>query len=233
MESVLKKIFSGKNDEEIHNEFIKFSRGIFNNRYLIQAKKQKDSWSIKTGYEFANFFVRKCLSRIAGEIDLKGAVVYTGRLDDIKIPISRVKQFMGVKQYIIETKVKASEVLDLMNKHPKAFYALSFKFEDGELKIKAKAPKSAKPSNKGDGEPKGNFCALKTKDKEIISDLFFDFPDFKEIQIKHSLNIEEIILPKEVEDPVKLRELSKRKGKIIREIKVDGKSDKKEVSFEA
>lgn len=233
MESVLKRIFSGKSDEEVHGEFIKFSRGVFDNRYLIEAKKQKDKWNIKTGYEFANFLVRKCLEKINGEIDISGIIVFTGSLEDSKVPIERVKQFMGIKQYIINAKVNASDVLNLMNKYPKAFFALSLKFGDGELKIKAKAPKSAKPSNKEDKEVKADFCSLKTNDQGIIDDLFFDFHDFNEIKIKHSLNIQEVIIPKGIDDPVKMREMSKRKGKIIREINVDGRVEKKEVEFEA
>ncbi len=233
MESVLKKIFSGKSDEVVHNEFIKFSRGIFDNRYLIEAKKQKDRWNIKTGYEFANFLVEKCLIKVNGEVDLSGVIVYTGNLSDSKVPIERIKQFMGVKQYIINTRINTSDVLDLMHKHPKAFYALSFKFDDGELKIKPKAPKGAKPSNKGGGKPKADFCSLKTNDKSIIDDLFFDFPDFNEIQIKHTLKIDEVIIPKGVDDPVQMRKMSKRRGKIIREINAGGQSEKREVEFEA
>ena len=60
MSSVLKKIFSEQSDEEVHNEFIKFGKGVFENRYLLEAKKQKDKWAIKTSAEFSNFLVRSC-----------------------------------------------------------------------------------------------------------------------------------------------------------------------------
>ena len=233
MENVIKRIFSEKIDEDIHNEFIKFSRGIFANKYLLDAKKQKDNWTIKTGYEFANFLVRKCLDKISEEVEVKGIIVFTGALSESKIPIERVKQFMGIKQYVINTKANSGNIIDLMNRYPKAFFALSFKFDNGELKIKAKAPKGAKPSTKGGVEPKADFCSLKTKDESLVRDLFFDFADFKEIYIKHTLQIDSIELPKGIADPMKMRELSKRKGKIIREIRIDGRTDKKEVGFEA
>src|SRR3989344_6827941 len=145
MENVMKRIFSGKSDDDMHNEFVKFSRGIFNDRYLIQAKKQKDLGSIKTGNEFANFLVRRCLERINGEINISGIIVYTGNLEDSKIPIERVKQFMGIKQYVVNSKVKSSDIIEAMNKYPRAFFALTFITPNAELKIKAKAPKSAKP----------------------------------------------------------------------------------------
>ena len=228
----MKRIFSGNGDNDIHNEFIKFSRGVFENRYLIEGKKQKDKWNIKTGNEFANFLVRKCLEKINGEINIGGIIVYTGSLGDSKIPIEKMKQFMGIKQYVIHTTAKAPDIIELMNKYPKAFYALSFKFDDSELKIKAKVPKSAKPSNKGEKEVKADFCSLKTSDKSIIDDLFFDFPNFNEIKVRHILQITEVIIPKSIDDPVKMRELSKRKGKIIRETNVDGRIEKKETEFE-
>ncbi|MDO8509383.1 MAG: hypothetical protein Q7S27_06915 [Nanoarchaeota archaeon] len=233
MENVLKRIFSGKSDDDMHNEFIKFSRGIFANRYLLYGKKQKDKWTIKTGCEFANFLVRRCLEKSEGEISATGIIVYTGSLGDSKIPIERVKQFMGIKQYVINSKVKVSDVLEAMDKYPKAFFALTFSIPTAELKIKAKAPKSSKPSTKGDAEVKADFCSLKTTNKELVEDLFFDFPQFNEIKIKHILDIEKVIIPTNISDPVKMREMSKRKGKIIRDITVDGKTEKKEVSFEA
>ena len=62
-----------------------------------------------------------------------------------------------------------SEIIDLLNKFPKAFFALSFETEDEtKLKIKAKAPKSGKPGTKGEEVPKPDFCKLITKDKKIV-----------------------------------------------------------------
>ena len=120
-----------------------------------------------------------------------------------------------------------------MNKFPKAFFALSFSLKNYTLKIKPKAPKSGKPAKKGDEDVKADFCSLKTSDNSIINDLFFDNKNFKEIQIKHQININEIILPKGISDPIKMRELAKRKGIISRIIKSDGNSTTKEKEFEA
>lgn len=233
MESFLKNIFAGKSDESAHNEFIKFSKGIFTNRYLMQAKKQKSQWAIKTSSEFANFLVSKCLEKTHGEIAVKGLIVCTFDLkDEIPFEIEKVKQFMGVKQYVINTKVNAQKLLDLTNKFPRVFYALSFSTPNCDLKIKPKMPKSGKPSTKAKEEPKADFCSLKTNEKEIIDDLFFDFPNFKEIFIKHTIKIDEIILPQGIDDPKKMRELAKRKGQIIREISIDKREEKKQADFE-
>ena len=139
---------------------------------------------------------------------------------------------MGIKQAIVDGEIESNKIISLMDKKPKAFYALSFSTSDYELKIKPKAPKSAKPSTKGEGEIKIDFCSLKTGDKKIIEDLFFDNSEFKEIQIRHTLMINEIILPKNEKDPVKMRELSKRKGVVKRIAKIDGSERISEKEFE-
>ena len=168
------------------------------------------------------------------EIDISGIIVCTPDLrNEIKFNIEKVKQFAGVKQYMINAKINASEILELMNKYPRAFYALSFSTPKNQLKIKAKTPKSGKPGTKGDNGIKADFCSLKTNDENIIRDLFFDLPDFKEIKIKHTIQIDSIEIPKGIDDPVKIREMAKRKGKVIREIEIDGRIEKKEKEFEA
>ena len=234
MDSFLKKVSEKNFDESVHLELVKFSKGNFGNRYLINAKKQKDRWSIKTGAEFVNFIVRKCLEGAPEKIAVKGVIVSTANLrNEIKFPIENVKQFMGIKQIVLNSEVDAKELLGLMDRFPKAFFALSFKTPTSELKTKAKAPKSAKPASGGEKEVSADFCSLKTTDEDIIRDLFFDCMQFNEISINHTLNIEDITLPKNEKDPVKIRENSVRKGKLIRKIKADGKESVKELPFEA
>jgi hypothetical protein len=188
MSGVLKKIFSGKSDEEVHLEFIKYGKGVFENKYVVKAKKQKDKWSIKTSAEFANFFVRRCLEKTSEEIDVKGVIVSTFDLTaEMDFEVEKVKKFMGIQQAVINTKISPEKILKLMDKYPRVFFALSFKTPGYELKIKPKSPKSAKPSSKGEKGPKANFCSLKTDDKDIVDDVLFDFPSFKEIEINHTM----------------------------------------------
>ncbi|MDO8459515.1 MAG: hypothetical protein Q7S74_00230 [Nanoarchaeota archaeon] len=232
MENVIRKIFLGKCDEEVHSDFVKFSKGVFENRYLLDGKAQKDKWSIKSSAEFGNFFVRAGLEKINSQIQVTGAIISTLDLQkDINFPIENVKRYMGIKQLIINTKIDPKNILQLMIKYPKAFYALSFSIEGYELKIKAKAPKSGKPSGKGEAEPKADFCSLKTSNKDIVNDLFFDYSNFKDIFIKHILNITEIVIPQNVKDPKEIRELSKRKGVLKRIVKVDNQSKTSEKDF--
>jgi hypothetical protein len=229
----IKKIFDKIFDEGVHSDFLKFGKGEFKDKYLVNGKKQADKWIIKTGPELANHLVKMGLEKASGKIKVTGVIVSTMKMD---ISISNgLKQFMGIKQYKIDSEIETSKILEVMGKYPRAFFALSFVLPDYELKIKAKAPKSAKPST-SDKEPKAEFCSLKTNDFNVVKELFFDYPNFnKEIAIKHILKIEQIVYPKDFAKmkPEDVREQSKRKGVIVREAIVDGKSMKTEAAFEA
>jgi hypothetical protein len=231
---IIKKIFEKNFDDEVHGDFLKFGKGEFKDKYLIECKNSKDKLSIKTGPEFANYFVRKGLEKANGKVSVSGVIVSTLQLD---IPISKgIKQFMGVKQYQVSGEIDAKQILDLMNKYPRAFFALTFNLVDYELKIKPKAPKSAKPSTSGDKEPKAEFCSLKTSDKSFEKEFLFDVnQDFKELSIKHILKINEMIYPKDFAKmkPEEVRAQSKRKGILVREMTIDGKVERKETNFEA
>lgn len=225
MKNFLRKISDNEIDEFVKNEFVKYSRGRFEGRYLLQAKRQTNKWSIKTSAEFANFFVTNFLETLErdSEIEIKGIIVSTSDLTkDAEFEIEKVKKYMGIQQAIIRTKTSPAKILRLMEKYPRAFYALSFKTNNAELKIKEKPPKSGKPGSKGEDGPKADFCSLKTEDKEIVKDLFFDCDDFKEIKIEHAVNIERIEIPSGISNPVELREKAKRIGVIERKIKLDG-----------
>lgn len=233
--NTIKKIFEGGIDEEVHSEFVKFGRGIFKDRYLLEMKKQKDAWSVKTSAEFANFLVRTCLAQESGKVKMSGAIITTLKLEG-KFPfeIERVKQFAGIKQYIVNSELEAPKLLEFMKEHPRLFYGLSFSNERTQLKIKAKAPKSGKPATKGEDAPKADFCSLKTKDAGLVRDLFFDLPESaKEAKINHTLEINDIVLPKGVSDPVELREKAERKGIVKRIVTISGEKKESQKEFSA
>ncbi|MEM4605973.1 MAG: hypothetical protein QW103_03000, partial [Candidatus Pacearchaeota archaeon] len=172
---------------------------------------------------------------INSEIKIKGIIVSTLNLE---IDFSKDKKnFMGIKKYIIDKNINSKEILDFMNKNPKVFFALSFSFPDYELKIKPKMPKSPKPSTKiseNDESLSPNFCSLKTNKKEIIKEILFDIEgNFKEVFLEHVLKIEDIIYPGGFQKmkPEEIREKSKRKGRLIRKLIIDGEEKISEASF--
>jgi len=99
------------------------------------------------------------------------------------------------------------------------------------LKMKKKLPK---PGKSGEAKIDDKFCILEADLKYWlkIKD-FFMLPDCKKAKISHTYIIEEIVMPKGEKDFAKIREMAKRKGKLIRKEEVDGREDKKELEFEA
>jgi len=169
----IKKIFDDAVDESVHLQFQKFSKGEFRNRGLIEARKTGKGYSIKTSAEFANGLVRVVAEKLGEEnARVTGAIVSTQDLTG-ELEFKDKKQFQGVKRYLIDKEMSGTEIIGLLDKFPKNFFALTFEVGDMKLKIKPKAPKSGKPGKEKDGGPKADFCNLKTSDKNIVEDFVF------------------------------------------------------------
>lgn len=231
----IKELFDKKKSNETHIQFQKFSKGEFRNRALIELKKSGKGYSLKTSAEFVNGLVYLIASKIgSNKTKVTGAIVSTSDLKE-KIKFKEVKQFQGVKRYLLEQEMSGNEIKDLIEKFPKAFFALSFSFGEDTLKIKPKAPKSGKPG-KGDEAPKADFCSLKTNDEFIAKSFVFEKENFSKAIINHTFIVEKIVIPdslKDSKDFAKIREESLRKGKIIRNAKIDDLDVNSEFEFEA
>jgi len=229
----IKKIFNKEMNEEVHLQFQKFSRGEFRDRALIVAKRTGNKYTINTSAEFANELVAEMAERLGhNSAKIMGAIVSTLNLN---IDYKEKKQFQGVKRFLIEKEMTGQEIIELIKNYPKAFFALSFEADGSILKVKPKAPKSGKPSSKGEDAPKADFCKLITNDKSFAEDFVFERQEFKQAEIKHTFIIEEIVVPetlKKEKDFALVREKALRKGKIIREGKIDGQNIRKEAEFE-
>ena len=231
----IKKIFDGKPDESVHSQFQKFSKGEFRNRAMIRVKCSGKKCTIYTSAEFANGFVKMAAEKLGEEkTQITGAIVSTSDLTE-ELEFKEKKQFQGVKRYFIDNEMSGNEILSLLDKFPKTFFALTFDVGDEKLKIKPKAPKSGKPG-KGGEKPKIDFCKFVTTDANIKKSFVFEDADFKEAIITHTFFIDEIIIPEELKqekDFSKVREMAKKKGRIVREAVIDEQVFKEEKEFVA
>jgi len=238
MDCFIKKIFEGKPDNLVHIQFQKFSKGEFKDKAMLKARNSSGKFTISTTSEYANEMVRNMAEKLGDNKTYATGIVVSTRDLSGELDFSDKKQFMGIKQYIIDREMTGEEILKICNKFPSSFIGLSFKAGDSELKVKPKSPKSSKPNTKIDKKPKIDFCKLVTDNETIFREFVFDEEarNFKNIEIKHDFLIQDIIIPDELKnekDFVKIREMAKRKGKIIRELNIDGKILKKEIEFEA
>jgi len=226
----IKKIQNKNFDNFVHLQFQKFSKGEFPTKALVNVKKSGNKYTITTTAEFANEMVRDLAEKLNNsKTNIQGAIITTL---DINIDYKEKKQFQGVKKYIINKDMTGKEIIGLLDEFPKAFFALTFIVGDDKLKIKPKAPKSAKSKKKGDA-PKPDFCKLITMNESLGKSFVLETSDFKSVEIIHDFIIKDIIKPKGETDFAKIRELAKRKGTIIRKAIIDGQPQTSELEFEA
>jgi hypothetical protein len=232
----IKKIADKNFDGLVHAQFQKFSRGEFRDRAVIKAKTSGGKYTINTTSEFANEMVRDMAQKLGSrKTQVSGAIVSTLDLKS-RLKFKEVKQFQGVKRYLIEYDMSGDEIIDLLNEFPKNFFALTFKVDDNNsIKIKPKAPKSGKPGKENEDGPKADFCKLITNDASLGKSFVFE-KEFKEALVNHVFFVEEIVIPQELKnekDFSKVREMARRKGKIVRTANIDGNEIKSELPFEA
>jgi len=236
MDSFIKKIFSRETDDLVHFQFIKFGKGSFDNRAMIRAKNISGKFSIATTYEYAKEIIMTLAERLGdNKTQVTGALISAL---DLNFDYDERKMAMGIRKYMLNREMTGKQILELCNKMDKAFFGLSFNADETELIISPKSPKSAKgvsSAKKQDEKAKIDFIKIKTTDKELVNSLIFDdeAKDFNKIEIKHDFIINDIIMPAGEKDFAKIRELAKRKGKIIRYLDIDGRAVRKEADFEA
>ncbi len=206
MEFFIKNIFEGKELEGAHSYFTRFGKGDYKRRFLTSFNKGKRI-KIKASFELANDFVN--FVRENSSAKFSGVVLTKDKIDG-----KEGKKKKGLIAY----EISESGLEEFENAR---HYLLNVSSDDVVLKIKKAIPKPGKSEGKIDDK----FCVmdldLKYWDK-VREKFFWDVPDCKKVIIEHELIITDIVLPSGVDDPVKMRELAKRKGKIIRKIIADG-----------
>jgi len=227
----IKKIWENKGEEngEVHKQFVRFGKGSFNNRAVLNLQKSESSGKIKLrgGFEWANDFV--IMTSELAEVNFSGLILSKEKIPELEK--YSVKKKAGGFEYEIEnlSSEKIKEIKD------KVYCRLLDGEGDGiSLKIKKKLPK---PGKSGDSKGNDKFCSLEADLKywPQIKD-FFMLPDCKKCKIAHNFVIEEIILPEEAKaekDFAKIREMAKRKGRIVRNLEVDKQEKKEEKEFVA
>ena len=232
----IRKISEKKTDSFVKRQFTRYGKGVYENKALLQITKGSSAYSINTSFEFAGEFAYELAETINGKVKVTGGIITTQKniADEIDFELAGMKQFAGVKTFLIDTELSKNQIQGLFDKFSSAMILLSFSTDKGTLKTKVKNPKSSKGGNKDEEEPKADFCSFKTKDEKIVKDLAFDVnKDYKRVFIKHTFEINDLEIPKEyLNDFVKARLYAIRKGKLIRQVNIDGEQVKKEYILE-
>jgi len=221
MECFIKKVWQDMG-EEVHQYFVRFSRGSFENRAVLNLQKTTKI-KLKGSFEWANDFVK-----IAAEISqLNFSGIIMGKQE-----IEELSQFTTKKKELIYYEVSGLTSEQVKKIQDRAYcMLLDAENEEVKLKIKKKLPK---PGKGGEGKVDDKFCQLESDLKywTQVKEAFM-FPECKKCKIAHTFLIEQIIIPEGEKDFSKIRELAKKKGKIIRTMEIDKQESKEEKEFVA
>ena len=228
----IRRIWQDKADNSAHSQFIRFSKGIYQNRAAISISRN-EKCKLTGSYELANDLVNFVFS-------LKNSFKVNGILLTRESPANLLKE-LGIKSEI-KKKARLYESLidsELNSEQVKkiseiAYYMLFECSSDNiTLKMKKKLPRSVK---EGKEKVDDKFCILEAGSgffEKIKEEFAFGLGDFKKVKIRHHFEIKDIILPKDEKDFEMMRLKAKRKGKLTREIEINGEIIKQEKQFEA
>jgi len=225
----IKKIFQDKVDEQVHKQFIRFGKGTYEGRAIVNVRVGNEI-KISTSFELTNDLLY-FLANLASKFKVSGLLLCKENPTELlkKLGIEAVvEEKTRLFQAKIEQELTAEQLKELAEE---SYFALLDCFAQGiEFKVKKRLP----TPRKGEVKMDEKFCQLKlSKDywQNFHSEFLFDLPpNLKKARIEHSYIIEKLIIPNTT-DLEKARIEAKRQGKIIRKAIVDGKELIKEKEF--
>ncbi|OIO41512.1 hypothetical protein CO154_01870 [Candidatus Pacearchaeota archaeon CG_4_9_14_3_um_filter_31_7] len=229
----IKEIFIG-NQKNAHEQFIRFSRGVFGAKAVINLTKTSKI-KITSTYELANdlvylIFDLEDKAKIEGKILTKEPI--TSILKESKINFSEKKSSKGINEYVIDSEIDKKLIEKIKDKI--YYFLVNVTSKDITLKIKQTLPK---PSTKSEGKVNDKFCVFEADLKYwnvIKNDFFFDIPDAKKVRIVHKYEIKDIIIPAELKnekDFLKVRLGAQRKGTMTRVVDINGEKKETKKDF--
>lgn len=218
----IKQIFRGKIDNSVHDQFVRFSRGVFENKTALNASRN-GKVKISSSYELSNDLVL-FLAFLAKKINVSGILMSKEEL----------KEFSGQKKKgLFIYNINQDMTYEQIEKISKGAFAMLFDCNAPGISLKTKKT-LPRPSPKSTGAVKDKFCVAQLDIKywpSVKEEFLFDLPDGKKYSMLHKYEITEIIFPNNETDSEKLRLLAKRKGEVTRKSIVDGKETVQKKGF--
>lgn len=231
--SFIKKIWLGKIDNAVHFNFIRFSKGIFENRAVINVNKG-NAIKLNSTFELTNDMVL-FIASLGGKFSVSG-LLFARENPEALLNSLGIKSEIKKKKSIFEANIAGEINSEQIKSIADGAYLMLFDMHaDGiELKTKKRLPK---PGKSGKEKVDDKFCILEIAAKffpQLHEEFLFGLPnDFKKARISHTYTITGIILPKGEKDFEMIRLKAIRKGRISRHIEIGGKIMQEEKDFEA
>ncbi|MBU1204458.1 MAG: hypothetical protein KKE93_00945 [Nanoarchaeota archaeon] len=224
----IKNIYEKNIDEKIHQKFIRYSTGEFEKEEFI-IKKGSSFVQIKAGFEYLDVMFDLIAPLVKEDVSLNGVIITKNKIINELNEFGIEPKKVSGKKYTIQETMTSDKFKDFVNKFNSCFLLLKVKSGKYSISVKKSIPKPGKTVEK--------FVTAKfdLKDLDLIKKEFLfdvDVDNFKDISIKHTYVIDEIIIPDEFRNkPEEARLNAKRKGRIIRKIDIDGKTEEKEIEL--
>jgi len=224
----IRKIYEKNVDEKVHQKFIRYSTGEFEKEEFM-IKKGSSFVQIKAGFEYLDVMFDLIAQCVSEDVSLNGVIITKNNIINELNEFGIEPKKVTGKKYTIEEIMTSDKFKEFVEKFNS--YSLLIKLKSGKysISVKKSIPKPGKILEKF-VTAKFGLKDLDLIKKEFLFDIKVD--NFKNISIKHTYLIDEIIIPDEFKNnPEEARLNAKRKGRIIRKIDIDGKTEEKEIEL--
>jgi hypothetical protein len=104
----MNRVFAQKSDEQIHRQFVRFGKGVFENRALISLNKGKVV-KISSGFEYVHDFL-EFISLNASKIRVSGIVLSKEPIAFLGVGVKKA----GLQQYELDKEISGKELQDVL-----------------------------------------------------------------------------------------------------------------------
>ena len=229
-----------KNHMNIHRHFYRYSKGDFIGPAL-RVTLSKARITLRGSHEYEDLIQEIVVKTIdADQIDVDGVLITGSNINDDLQALGldwKLKKSTGkTKNYKAEIsdKITSDTFLKTIEKFRiNSYLLLSFNINPScKVSTKKRIPQpSKKKAEDDDINKRVQFCIgvidnteknLKLLIDSALQDFRSDLPNrFKNLKLLNNYKIEEIILPKDVENSMLLRIMAIRKGKMFRSLQID------------
>ncbi len=224
----IRKIYEKNVDEKVHQKFIRYSTGEFEKEEFM-IKKGSSFVQIKAGFEYLDVMFDMIAQCVNEDVSLNGIIITKTKIINELNEFGIAPKKVTGKKYTIEETMTSNKFKEFVEKFNSCFLLLNLKSGKYIISVKKSIPKPGKILEKF-VTAKFDLKDLDLIKKEFLFDITVD--NFKDISIKHTYIIDEIIIPDEFKNkPDEARLNAKRKGRITRNIDIDGKTEEREMEL--
>jgi len=224
----MRKIYEKNVDEKVHQKFVRYSTGEFEKEEFM-IKKGSSFVQIKAGFEYLDVMFDMIAQCVKEDVSLNGIIVTKNKIINELNEFGIEPKKVTGKKYTIEETMTSDKFKEFVEKFNSCSLLIKLKSGKYSISVKKSIPKPGKILEKF-VTAKFDLKDLDLIKKEFLFDITVD--NFKDISIKHTYIIDEIIIPDEFKNkPDEARLNAKRKGRITRNIDIDGKTEEREMEL--